>query len=165
MAAGTQYSKGMNLDTIGIKTPASYNSDIDEWVMRSQNYFLNASGILVPVSPTNPMPSIEQYVENKLAAIVAGTSPAFVSLGSGIKKAGALSASTADQSITTTAFNYVSIINDSLNTITFGVDESSLTGEKLITINSGESFADYIKGTILHYSSTVNTSAFRYLIR
>lgn len=33
MAAGTQYSKSLNLDVVGVKTPAGYDSAIDEWVM------------------------------------------------------------------------------------------------------------------------------------
>ncbi len=38
MGAGTQYSKHLNYDQAYVKTPAVYDSDVDEWLMPTQNY-------------------------------------------------------------------------------------------------------------------------------
>jgi len=48
MAAGTQYNKHLNYDQAYVKTPAVYDSNLDEWVMLAGNYVKTAGGLWVP---------------------------------------------------------------------------------------------------------------------
>lgn len=57
MPAGTQYSKQLNMDLNYVKTPAFYDTNNDEWLMGAAQFVKNASGLWVPVSETNPVPS------------------------------------------------------------------------------------------------------------
>jgi len=46
--AGTQYSKQLNMDQNYVKTPAVYDSNLDEWLMLAGNYVKTAGGLWVP---------------------------------------------------------------------------------------------------------------------
>jgi len=48
MAAGTQYNKHLNYDQAYVKTPAIYDSNLDEWLMLAGNYVKTAGGLWVP---------------------------------------------------------------------------------------------------------------------
>jgi len=48
MAAGTQYAKKLNMDQNYVKTPAIYDSNLDEWLMLAGNYVKTAGGLWVP---------------------------------------------------------------------------------------------------------------------
>lgn len=72
-----------------------------------------------------------------------------------------------DQTITTNGFVYVSVtVDDPSLGIIIAVDESSTTGTvKPIPVHAGESFSDWIKGTVIHFSAPSGSPAFRLLAR
>ena len=47
MPAGTQYAKELNKDSAGIKTPAFYDANLDEWLMGAANVVKTESGVFV----------------------------------------------------------------------------------------------------------------------
>lgn len=53
MAAGQQYNKSLNLDVAGVKTPAIYDPNLNEWLMLAGNCVMTAGGVWIFQRGTN----------------------------------------------------------------------------------------------------------------
>lgn len=86
---GVEFNTGLNADVQKIKTPARYDSNAGTWLMDSANYIKNASGVWVPVSDTDPMPTklTGSNALNKETLSVSGSAIGFAAIPSGTRKA------------------------------------------------------------------------------
>lgn len=84
-------------------------------------------------------------------------------IGNDVQASGKATATTSDQVITVN-FNQIDINNDGSNELRISIDGDSTSSPKIIYIGAGESYEKALRGSSLHYSVALGTTAFRYVL-